>query len=207
MTTMRSPWDAGGGRPARLLGWCAVVAIGLMAAGCSPWRVVQRSGPPSALKGAKAVSVAYDDSGMTVHGIWGWSPIQVYRGKMNETQRKKFEDVVANANKSLFAGLHAGLPGVKTSQATGKAAADEVRVTFKHLRLRQGKFAVVFAVPTEMNVQAVWSVGDRVVDIIQVATSVESTITTPSIHQRVSMASRRLGGWTANFFNKIQQGK
>lgn len=180
----------------------SILAVVLLTvSGCSPWRVVRESGPPSAIRGANHINVHFD---YTIASLGGRSEQAWLASQPQEDQQAYFE-VKQNLEQAFLQALasnvsvpvqHVPQPG-----AAPGGALCIVRVT----KIEQGKYVVVFAMDSELDANLEWAPGGQpITDIIAIQTTVAATMTRPAIIQRMRVAATRLGELAARFFQSKQ---
>jgi hypothetical protein len=174
----------------------AALSLGLSACG-APWKVLQQSGPPSALRGVQTLGVSFDYSRVSLDG----QDEESFLAGKSEEDRAKFEEVKDQADEGFMARLPEVLPGVHIQPAGG---ADEVTLTVQVTLLEQGKYAVFYAAPSVLKANLIFAVGGQVVDKIFVQTSVDATVYRPSILQRIGVAGYNLANAAARYFKESQ---
>ena len=177
--------------------WLPLALVCLSA--CAPWRVIRES-EPSALAGATHVVVAFDYSRASLGGrseqAWLATQPPDDVAAYNEVKRE-----MEQAFMESFAS-RAGLPVQRAP--TSQAAPGTVLLTVAVMMIEQGKYAVVFAMDSELDAHLEWQpIGAPApTDIIEIHTRVEASMFRPSIIQRMRVAADRLGELAAQFLRE-----
>jgi hypothetical protein len=179
-----------------------LVASVVALAGCAPWRVIQESGPPSALRGANHINVWFDYSMASLGG----RPEQAWLATQPPDDQQAYSEVKQNLEDAFLQALASNVAvPVQHIQQPG-AAPGGVLCIVRVQKIEQGKYAFVFAMDSELDAHLEWAPGGQPVsDVIGITTTVNADITRPSIIQRMRIAATRLGELAARFFRKKQQ--
>lgn len=184
--------------PPAALSLTAAAALTLTLGACgAPWKILQQSGPPSALRGVQTLGVSFDYSRVSLGG----QDEEAWLAGKSEEDRAKFQEVKDKADEGFMLRLPEVLGGVTVQPAGG---ADEVTLTVEYTMLEQGKYAVFYAAPTVLKANLVFAVGGQVVDKIFVQTSVDASVYRPSILQRIGVAGYNLANVAARYFKESQ---
>jgi hypothetical protein len=172
-------------------------------AGCAPYKVVQQSGPPSALQGVQQVAVSFDWSQVQVAG----KPEAAYLAEKSAEEQQDFQTIKQETDAAVLEGMKdKGGPGVTfTVGAAADPAAPSVVV--QYMAVTTGIYTHVFNVPTKVQTRFQWSRDGKVTDIIETRAMVSAGITTPSDHQRMGMAGGMIGKAAGRFLVASQAKK
>ena len=161
---------------------------------CAPYKVIERSGPPSALAKADEVVVAFDYSQLRMGMLAQQSEEEFQEGKDVE----KFESVKEKMDLELSTAFAESIDGKV-------AAAAPMKMTVFYTMMQQGKFAPPFVQDTVIKAQCVFAQGETVTDKIETIAQVPASVTQPSIYQRAGVAARLLGKRCAHYYNKSRK--
>lgn len=164
------------------------------AAACSPYAIVQQSGPPSALLGVTSMTVGFD-----------WSGVQVldkteaaYLAEKSAEEQADFAKIKQETDAAILQGL--GDRGVTLSPA-GEAPPDLV---VKYVHVQTGIYTPVFSMPSKLSVRFAWHRDGQPTDVIDTQATIGASLTTPSDHQRMEMAGRQVGKAGARYLAEAQ---
>jgi hypothetical protein len=177
--------------------------------GCGvPWQVVQKSGPPSALRGVSAVAVSFDYTGMMVGGMGGDKPEPQWVAEKSAEEPnyvQTWTDLKSKWETAYMEGLAANSP-VPVTRSTGTAVgADAADVVIQLNRLQIGKYMVVAAKASAVDVTNNWSRGGQLVDVIRTRAAITPSAIQPSIFQHVAYMGKASGKVSAKFLKKAQE--
>ena len=165
-------------------------------AACSPYAIVQQSGPPSALQGQTSMTVGFD-----------WSQVQVldkteaaYLAEKSEEERADFAKIKQETDAAILQGL-GDRGGIALSPAAGDAPPDLV---VQYVHVQTGIYTPVFSLPSKLSVRFAWQRDGKPTDIIDTSATIGASLTTPSDHQRMEMAGRQVGKAGARFMAEAQ---
>ena len=175
------------------------VAIAITSACGPPWAVIQQSGPPSALAGARQVTVAIDFSNLHVGG----EPIDSYMAHQDGERQRAVDEVLQATADAFVAELIASIP-VTVIPVDAPPQPGEVRVTARFVDLVMGKYAIIYRQDSRLTTNMEWSVGGQVTDHIQTTVFVAAEIARPSIVQRLRVAGSNTARLGASFFRREQ---
>jgi hypothetical protein len=161
---------------------------------CAPYKVIERSGPPSALAKADEVVVTFDYSQLRLGMLAQKTEEEFQAGKDTE----KFDDVKEKMDLELGQAFAESIDGKVVADAPAK-------MTVFYTMMQQGKFAPPFVQDTVIKAQCVFSDGDTVTDKIETTAQVPASVTQPSIYQRAGVAARMLGKRCAHYYNKSRK--
>lgn len=173
-------------------------------AGCAPYKVLQQSGPPSALQGVSQVAVSFDWSQVQVAG----KPEAVYLAEKSAEEQADFQVIKQETDAAVLEGMKdKGGPGVSFTAAApgGDPAAPSVVV--QYVAVTTGIYTHVVNLPTKVQTRFQWSRDGKVTDVIETRAMVSASITTPSDHQRMGMAGGMIGKAAGRFFAASQAAK
>jgi hypothetical protein len=184
----------------------ALVLLGAAAptvAGCSPYIVVQQSGPPSALQGVNAVAVRFD-----------WSQVQVlgkteaaYLAEKTPEEQADFQVIKQETDAAILEGLQGSVgPGV-TFSPTAPTDPAAPAVVVQYAAVQTGIYTPVYSLPSKILTRFMWSRDGKVTDVIDTDATVGASLTTPSDHQRMGMAGKIIGRAAGKYFLEAQGGK
>ncbi len=169
-------------------------AILIGSSACAPYKVIERSGPPSALAKADEVAVVFDYSQLRLGMLAQKTEEEFQEGK----DEKKFDDVKEKMDLELGQAFAESIDGKVVGTAPAK-------MTVFYTMMQQGKFAPPFVQDTVIKAQCVFSDGDTVTDKIETSAVVAASVTQPSIYQRAGVAARLLGKRCAHYYNKSRK--
>lgn len=168
---------------------------------CGPqWVTVQQSGPPSALRGAEAVTVAFDYSELLVGDI----PVQSYLAGLDSSKRAELEQVLQVMADGFLAELIVGLP-IRVTPAEGPPAEGEVRVTARFRAMELGRYRVDRRIDSQLVTDVVWTVGPTSTDAIRTRTRAQANASQPTVLGRMQLAAGEAAEIAAAFFAFEQQ--
>lgn len=185
----------------------ALVLLGAAApitAACSPYTVVQQSGPPSALAGVKQVQVRFD-----------WSQVRVlgkteaeYLAEKDAGEQSDFQVIKQETDAAIMEGL-TGTVGAGVSFSTGAGPLDpaQAAVMVQYVDVQTGIYTPVYSTPSKVAARFSWGKDGTWSDIIDTSGMVGASMTTPSDHQRMGMVGKMLGKAAGKFFIEAQGGK
>lgn len=171
---------------------------------CSPYTVVQQSGPPSALAGVKQVQVRFD-----------WSQVRVlgkseaeYLSEKNAEEQADFQVIKQETDAAILEGL-TGNVGAGVSFTTGAGPLDpaQAAVMVQYVEVQTGIYTPVYSLPSKVEARFSWGRDGKWSDIIDTRAMVGASMTTPSDHQRMGMAGKMIGKAAGKFFVEAQGGK
>lgn len=171
---------------------------------CSPYTVVQQSGPPSALAGVKQVQVRFDWSQVRVLG----KSEAAYLAEKNAEEQADFQVIKQETDAAILEGL-TGNVGPAVSFTTGAGPLDPAQpaVVVQYVDVQTGIYTPVFSLPSKVAARFSWGRDGNFTDIIDTNATIGASMTTPSDHQRMGMAGRLLGKAAGKFFVEAQGGK
>lgn len=179
----------------------ALLTSAAAAPGCAPYSVVQRSGPPSALQGAKQVLVRFD-----------WSEVQVldkseaeYLAEKSAEERADFAQIKTETDAAILRGMQDQAQVFAPAGAEVDPNATLVVVHYGYVQT--GIFTPVFSLPSKLAVRFAWSREGKVTDVIETNAAIGASMSTPSDHQRMEMAGKLVGKAAGRFFVRAQSDK
>ncbi|MBL8969390.1 MAG: hypothetical protein JNK56_02360 [Myxococcales bacterium] len=185
----------------------ALVLLGAAApitTACSPYTVVQQSGPPSALAGVKQVQVRFD-----------WSQVRVlgkseaeYLAEKDAGEQADFQVIKQETDAAIMEGL-TNTVGAGVSFSTGAGPLDpaQAAVMVQYVDVQTGIYTPVYSAPSKVAARFSWGKDGTWSDIIDTSGMVGASMTTPSDHQRMGMVGKMLGKAAGKFFIEAQGGK
>lgn len=175
------------------------LGILLLATGCAPsWKVIQQSGPPAALLGASALTVAWEAQDLELDG----EPMEARLALLPPTERADVEKALSEMRQTFLRELQADLP-VPVSVASGPPAGREARVRARLLELESGPRGPVGATRLVMEVECI--VDGEVVDAIRIEKSEPPSMTCPSVAERIRALATDAARTTARFYRSEQK--
>ncbi len=177
------------------------LALLFLLAACGPqWTTVQQSGPPSALRDATAVTVAFDYDDLLVRDL----PVQSYLAGLDPQERAELEQVLEAMATGFLAELTVALP-VRVRPASGAPGPNEVRVTVRFRAMELGRHRVHRRIDSQLFTDLVWSVGQTPTDVIRLRTRVQASSSHPVTIERMQVAAERTAQAAAAFFELEQR--
>jgi hypothetical protein len=184
-----------------------VIAL-LALVGCGvPWIVVKQSGPPSALKGINGLAVSFNYAGMMVGGMGGDKPEAQWvseKSAEDANYQTTWAELKAKYEGVYLESLAAKSPVPVTRSNGAPAPGNAADVTVTLTRLQIGKYMVVSAVASTLDVTHSFSRNGQVVDEIRTSGSVTPSMYSPSIFQHVGKLGQQAGALAAKFVGKTQ---
>lgn len=172
----------------------AVSAAAVAPVACSPYTVVQQSGPPSALKGITSLTVGFD-----------WSQVRVldkseaeYLAEKSAEEQADFAKIKQETDAAILEGLRDR--GLQVA-AAGEAPPD---LTVQYVHVQTGIYTPVYSLPSKVQVRLAWQKEGTVTDVIDTQATIGASLTTPSDHQRMEMAGRQVGKAAAKYVAEAQ---
>lgn len=182
---------------AALLGGASLASVA-----CTPYTVVQQSGPPSALLGVQEVQVRFD-----------WSQVRVlgkteaeYLSEKSAEDQQDFLKIKGETDAAILEGMASEAAGVRFVPGTTQPDPATPSVVVQYVDVQTGIFTYAFNMPSKLLARFMWAKGGQVTDVIDAKAMVGASITTPSDHQRMEMAGRSVGK-SAGRFLLAAQGK
>lgn len=180
----------------------ALLTSAAAAPGCAPYSVVQRSGPPSALQGAKLVLVRFD-----------WSQVQVldkseadYLAEKSAEERADFAQIKTETDAAILRGMQ-DQAGQVFAAAGAEVDPNATLLVVHYGHVQTGIYTPVFSLPSKLAVRFAWSREGQVTDVIEANAAIGASLSTPSDHQRMEMAGKLVGKAAGRFFVRAQSGK
>jgi hypothetical protein len=198
---MASPLVQGLKRSAGLVALMAMVA-------CGPsWMVVKKSGPPSALATVSSVAVSFSYAGMMVGGGAGDKPEAQWVSEKNVEEpgyEATWIDLKSKWEAAYMQGLAKTSPVPVTRSAGTPAPAGAADLTVTLTRLQIGKYIVVAAKASIMEVTHSWALAGTVVDEIRTDYSVNPDMYHPSIFQHVNKIGNSSGAAAGKYITQAR---
>lgn len=189
------------------VGFGLVVVASVVGCGV-PWTVVRQSGPPSALHGVTSVSVSFDYSTMMVGGMGGDKTAEQWVADSNiddPEYRATWAQLISAWEENFMTGI-ANASDIPVVLSTGgEVGPDVAAVTVTLNRLQIGKYMVVAAVDSQVNVSHTWSRGGTIVDQIETRDAVTPSMFQPSVFQHVTNMAQRMGKLSGRFINRARE--
>lgn len=198
---MASPLVQGLKRSAWLVALVALVGCGV------PWIVVKQSGPPSALKGISAIAVSFNYAGLMVGGMGGDKPEAQWVAEKSAEEanyQTTWAELKGKWESVYLEGLAAKSPVPVTRSNGAPAPGNAADVTVTLTRLQVGKYMVVAAKASSIDVTHTFSRNGQVVDEIRTSSSVMPSIYSPSIFQHIGKMGQHTGVLAGKFLSKTQ---
>src|SRR5690606_20233729 len=168
-----------------------LIAAGLTVAACGPpWVVIKQSGPPSALSGAENIAVVFDEMDR---------PPEMGDSEEEGQKLSDMQDAIA-------AGFMQAIAGERKDVRQMPARGDDggTYIVLRVQDLDPGKYAVVYSRASRLVVRLEWYRNNELVDEIEITTTENATITTPSILQRLKLCGARTGELAMAFLDQAQ---
>lgn len=182
----------------RRLAQVGALLTALAPTGCTPWIVIQSSGPPSALRSEPYVQVGFDYSNVNLYGY----DEATFLSNKSPKQLEDYRSVKTALNQSFFASYHGRIDGVTLVEPSTQPV---LTLTVSVLLLTQGKYAVAYAEPTRVIARCLWWKGDQRYDEIELEAVVDAGIGSTSIIGRVTDAGASLGERCARYHNEARK--
>ena len=171
---------------------------------CSPYTVVQQSGPPSALAGVKQVQVRFDWSQVRVLG----KSEAAYLAEKNAEEQADFQVIKQETDAAILEGLTGNVgAGVSFTAGAGPLDPAQPAVVVQYVDVQTGIYTPVYSLPSKVAARFSWGRDGNFTDIIDTSAMVGASMTTPSDHQRMGMVGKMLGKAAGKFFVEAQGGK
>ena len=178
-----------------LLGGAALVS-----GACTPYTVVQQSGPPSALLGVQEVQVRFDWSQVRVLG----KAEAAYLAEKTAEEQQDFMVIKGETDAAILQGLRGSAGGVSFAPGGPEVDARAPALVVQYAEVETGIYTFVYNTPSKVLARFVWSSDGKVTDVIDTQSAVGASMTTPSDHQRMEMVGRNLGAMAGKYFAKAQ---
>jgi hypothetical protein len=170
-------------------------------AGCSPgWRVMRVSGPPSALRGAGEVAVAFDYSMMSVEGRTenDWVAAKTAEDAQYPAT---WADLKGKFEAAVLFGLRDVYPAAHPITAGGQT---QVVVWVQVRAFQLGKY-IPFVMPrTVVDAEVVYVAGGQPVEEISVLRQYPPSVVQPSVFQHIGPVGQSLGVAAGRYLNSRQ---
>ncbi len=180
----------------------AALVLGVLS-GCGPgWKVLKASNP-TALAAANNVAVDFDYSGMLVEGksVEDWKASKI-------AEDAKYADTWADLMGKYEAAVIEGMRNEVPSAHLASQGPGDVTVTIRPKKFGLGKYIVVTAWPTTMDVVIAARAGEgESTDEIQLVRSYPASVTQPSVFNHISHVGRQIGQAAGRFFAMKKAGK
>jgi hypothetical protein len=177
----------------------SLLLLGLAACGPS-WTTVRQSGPPSALRGAQAVVVAFDYEELQI----GQVPVASYLAGLEPPERGELERVLQAMADGFLTELTVALP-MRVEPASGPPEGGEVLVTVRFRAMELGRYRVSRRIDSQLVTDLEWTVDGRTSDIIRARTRVPASSSRPTRLGRMQVAAEQTASIAADFFWAEQQ--
>jgi len=188
------------GRAGRRMGATRALPLLLLLA-CGPgWTTLQQSGPPSSLRGAQALVVAFDYDELRI----GQIPAGSYLATLEPPERAELQRVLQAMADGFLAQLTLELP-FRVEPSTGPPNAGEVLVTARFRAVELGSYQVNRRIDSQLVTDLTWTVDGRVTDVIRTRTRVQTSSSRPTRLGRMQVAAEKTAGIAADFFWAEQQ--
>lgn len=190
----------------RRQGWALALALvgAWTAGGCVPYRVVQESVNPSALKGVRDVTVSYDWTQVRFSG----KTEAEYVAEKKPEERTDHEVVKTEIDGAILAQLRAEVGAPYTFNVySAPPGIGELRLVIQYAEVQTGLYAYFVSSPTKVLTRFIWIRDGKVTDMIDADTTVQATMQMNSDHERMTLAGQNLGRAAADYFIAKQQGK
>jgi hypothetical protein len=176
----------------------STVVVFLLAQGCgASWQVIRVSGPPSALRGAKEVSVNFDYSLMSVEGM---SESAWVASKLAEDPKYQLTwfDLKSRFQAAVIEGFVGEARGVRIA---ANAAPTGVVLIVQVKSFKLGKY-IPFAMPhTSIYADLTWQVNGQTTDVINLERSQSPSIYSPSVFNHIGPVGNSIGSAAGEFLN------
>lgn len=177
---------------ARAAGLVFVVA-GPGLAGCTPWKVLAQSGPPSALAGVPAYSVHGDWTGVIV----AEQDEPTFLAGLDDDERRAYADDKVGIDEAVLAALRVGAPDLHFGLDDAAAG-----LTVRWVAYEPGVFTGIYDVPTELTAEVHFTVGGVVTDELQLVAEEPPSMAAPTSGERARSCARRIGSRLARFLRR-----
>lgn len=180
----------------------AALVVGVLS-GCGPgWKVLKASNPTT-LAAANNVAVSFDYSAMLVEG----KPVEAWKASKTAEDAKyadTWADLMGKYEAAVIEGMRNEVPSAHPlAQGPG-----DVTVTIRPNKFGLGKYIVVSAWPTTMDVVIAAHAGEgENTDEIQLVRSYPASVTQPSVFNHISHVGRQIGEAAGRFFAMKKAGK
>lgn len=191
---------------ARGRAWILALAV----LGCGPVQVIQRSEPPSALAGERAMTVHHDWSRLQVKGgactrpTTPLEPEAVYTAEMTDALRDEYARSKAALAEALVTAMRAAAPGIAFTVLEARSAAG-VHLEIRHESLQVGWFGLCQA-PTGISSRFTWTRDGRATDVIVVTGGGPSSTRTLVDLPGMSAAGQQLGATAGAYLLQVRGG-
>jgi len=177
----------------------AALTLGGACLGCGPrWKVIQQSGPPSALFGVKSYAVGASYDGLSVGG----GSEAAHLADKDAESRAQWEADKRGMQDELLAGLRLEARDYSFEEgAEGAEGELEVEWVF----VEPGMFSYVLNLPTHVTARLAFKVGGEVVDRIEIRQSENATAFNASSGGRMRSCARRIGVIGGKFVNHVNE--
>lgn len=179
----------------------ALLSLLLLLGGCgAPWTVILKSGPPSALAPITQVTMASDQSQMMVND----HPLPQEMAARDPEEQQALADALAGMETAFATGF-TNDAGVPTLPAATVPLEGEARLTVRWTFIDPGKYAFIYARDSVLRARVVFSVGDAVVDEIEIERTVDANRRQGSIVERLRIGGEEIGRLAAKYFVEARQ--
>ncbi len=173
-----------------------LLALALTTLACVPYQIIAQSGPPSALAGATAMTLAYDYTQIAISDK-RMSEQQWLETREKEEHRTTYLETKESANQGVGEGLSSKISGVQFG--VGVAPAGTIQITVVYTEWEEGMYAGVVAWPSKITARVVFSKDGQVVDEIQIHVEEQASLYTPAPQQRLRTCGKRIGENAARY--------
>jgi hypothetical protein len=173
-----------------------LLALATTTLACTPYTVIVKLGPPSALAGATTMALKYDYSGVGISNKH-LSEQQWLESREKEEHRTTYLETKVSANTGVSEGLVKKITGV--AFAEGDAPAGTIQIVVFYTEWEEGMYAGVVAWPSKITARVQFSRDGQIVDEIQIHVEEQASIYTPSPQQRLHTCGKRIGEYAAHY--------
>lgn len=172
---------------------CGALVVSALAACGAPYKVVQKSGPPSALAGTGRVGVEFDYSTLTVDGMSEEAWV-AHSSSEKPEYPADWAKLKAQVETNVLAGLSDGDVEARKNDTSG---APTVVVAIEQFQM--GRYIVIGAIKHHMNVKVSFVVDGAVTDTITFAVESTPSLYSPSVWQHLDNLGKAIGQKAAHY--------